>query len=316
MAYRTERTCRFSYLVPYAMILLLILFISSPCAAAPYKIVHVIDAITIKAATSTGDLDIRLVGIESPEIIKADKQAGNRPTSAARLFLAKLVLNKTVDIQSYGYNVYNQMLAVVHAGDINVNLEMVKAGMARVKKDKTPPNLDLSLFRQAEAEAREAKIGLWAVIQPEREKDSKVTQGRGREERITVYEYSGPEKATPTAPVPADMTVAKRIEFELGDEKETVFVYLEDFAVTKAFDLNGKKPRIVIDIRNISQWRGKRLIPVNGKWIRRIRTYLHKDTKKLRIVLDLRIDASRDYSVSQLFDMKKSMYQLEISPVR
>jgi hypothetical protein len=193
---------------------------------------------------------------------------------------------------------------------------MVKAGMARVKQDKTPPNLDLTLFRQAEAEARNSKIGLWAGIPSERGKDLKETQDRGREEKVTVYEYSGPDQTVTAAPMPADMTVVKRIEFELSEEKETVFVYLEDFAVAKAFDLNGNNPRIVIDILNISQWKGKRVIPVNGKSIRRIRTHLHKDTKKMRIVLDLRIDASKDYTVSQLFDMSKNMYQLEISPVK
>ena len=222
-----------------------------------------------------------------------------------------MVLNKTVDVRSYGYNIYNQMLAMVYADGKNVNLEMIKAGMAMVKRDKAPPNLDLTLFWQAEAEAREAKRGLWAIDEAYHRPDRR---DRGQEEKVTVYEFSDQKK--PLERRLAETTIVKRIDFKINKTSETVFVYLEGFAIAKAFDLDGKDPRIVIDIWNISTWKGKRVIPVNGKWIHRIRTHLHKESEKMRIVLDLRIDASKDYSVTQLYDMKKHIYQLEISPVR
>lgn len=295
----------------YAVSLMWVLFLHSVCFAAPYKVIHVIDANTIKAARSKGDVDIRLVGIESPELVKGPKQADMHHRLNPRLFLAKMVLNKIVDVRSYGYNIYNQMLAMVYVDGKNVNLEMVTAGMAVVKRDKAPPNLDLALFGRAEAEARDAKRGLWAIG----EAYHRLAQReQGQEEKVTVYEFSDQKK--PSEYDSLESTTVKRIDFKIDKTRETVFVYLENFAIAKAFDLNGKNPRIVIDILKISSWKGKRVIPVNGKLIHRIRTHLHKESEKMRIVLDLRIDASKDYSVTQLYDMKRHIYQLEISPAR
>jgi ketosteroid isomerase-like protein len=58
----------------------------------------------------------------------------------------------------------------------------------------------------------------------------------------------------------------------------------------------GDKPRIVIDIKNVSSWSGHYRTPVNGNLIKQIRTYLHRDTEKLRIVLD--INSSENYSIN------------------
>jgi len=62
--------------------------------------------------------------------------------------------------------------------------------------------------------------------------------------------------------------------------------------------LGGEKPRIVIDIMQALPWKGRYKIPVKGRLIRQIRTYFHKESEKVRIVLDL--NPSIDYVVSNL----------------
>ena len=53
-------------------------------------------------------------------------------------------------------------LAVVFDG-INVNLEMVKAGLAEVYRGKPAGGLNLEPYWNAEAEAKKAGIGMWSL---------------------------------------------------------------------------------------------------------------------------------------------------------
>ena len=93
-------------------------------------------------------------------------------------------------------------------------------------------------------------------------------------------------------------TRVKNIDFEIGEKNEKVTIELERFAVPTIFDLSGKQPRIVIDIMNALPWKGRYKIPVNGKVISQIRAYFHKESEKVRIVLDL--NPSIDYVVTNL----------------
>ena len=101
------------------------------------------------------------------------------------------------------------------------------------------------------------------------------------------------------------------IKFEVQEQGEKVFIDLNSFSIPVVFNLEGSKPRIVIDVMKVSSWNGKSRIPDNGKLIRQIRTYLHKDTGKLRIVLDL--EASEDYFVTQTYYNKGNIYCIQVN---
>jgi micrococcal nuclease len=73
------------------------------------------------------------------------------------------VLNKYVEIKNYGTDRYNRTLAVVYAGGKNVNLEMIKAGLAEVYRGKPAPGFDNSPYERAENEAKSAGIGMWSL---------------------------------------------------------------------------------------------------------------------------------------------------------
>jgi len=60
---------------------------------------------------------------------------------------------------------YSRILGVIYLDDKNVNLEMVKAGLAEVYSGKPPRDLDILLYHQAEAEAKKQGIGMWSLAE-------------------------------------------------------------------------------------------------------------------------------------------------------
>ena len=72
-------------------------------------------------------------------------------------------MNKSVEVKSYGTDRYGRTLGVVFVGDKNVNLEMVKVGLAEVYRGKPAKGLDLKPYRNAEAEAKKAGVGKWSL---------------------------------------------------------------------------------------------------------------------------------------------------------
>ena len=82
------------------------------------------------------------------------------------------------------------------------------------------------------------------------------------------------------------------------DEKERVFIHSNNLYHPIVFGLGGERPRVVIDINKTSSFReGLSKIPVNGRVIKQIRAHLHRDSKKLRVVLDLEL--WENYTVRQ-----------------
>jgi endonuclease YncB( thermonuclease family) len=72
-------------------------------------------------------------------------------------------LNKKVDIVSYGNDSYDRTLGVVYVEGKNVNLEMVKAGLAEVYRGKPAPGFDNGPYEKEEDEARRAGKGMWSL---------------------------------------------------------------------------------------------------------------------------------------------------------
>ena len=77
--------------------------------------------------------------------------------------LASLVLNKPVDIVSYGTDRYGRTLGVVYVDGRDVNLEMVRAGLAEVYRGRPAKGFDNELYQKAEDAARRAGVGMWSL---------------------------------------------------------------------------------------------------------------------------------------------------------
>ena len=106
--------------------------------------------------------------------------------------------------------------------------------------------------------------------------------------------------------------IIKDITFKLekGGE-EIVLIYANHYFEPKIFALDGGKPRLVIDIKNVINYKkGSSKIAVNGKLIRQIRTYLNPKSKILRVVLDHY--TSMNYIVKQVFFEVDNIYILRV----
>ncbi len=318
----------------------------------PFKVIRVYSGDIIKAEQSNNIVKIRLMGIDAPETAAEIDKPGQPFSEESRVYLSQLIFRKTVDVISYGYDIENRIIGVVFLDGKNINLEMVRAGLAEAYTGKTPPGFDLKPFLQAEKKARMMNKGIWSLgekytspsqwrklqqkptqladlpelkeIDPKTvekgivigSKDHKeTTSGKSaaapKDSKVTAVEKST-EASTEPKIQKEPTTVVTGIDIEIGETSERVLVYIEGFSLPKAFDIDGENPRIVIDIWDVAEWKGKNRIPSNGKIIKQIRTYLHKTENRLRIVLDLDVNPFRDYSISQLYDVRKKTYWLKI----
>ncbi len=126
-----------------------------------FDVVKVYDGDTILVQGAGLKLKIRLVGIDAPETGYRGKE-GQPFSRKAKTLLSRLTDGKQVFLKSHGLGGYNRVLAEVFHEGTNVNLEMVKAGLAEVYQGKKPKTLDSNPYLQAEKKARNAGTGMWS----------------------------------------------------------------------------------------------------------------------------------------------------------
>ena len=78
-------------------------------------------------------------------------------------YLTSLVLNKSVEVKSYGTDRYGRTLGVVSVDGKDMNPEMVKAGLAEVYRGRPAEGLDLKPYWDAESGAKKTGIGMWSL---------------------------------------------------------------------------------------------------------------------------------------------------------
>lgn len=159
-----------------AAIAVLLLF--PPGAAAEQftgKVVGITDGDTIKVLRDGKEVRVRLYGIDCPEKGQPFGQKAKQATS-------NLAFGKLVTVRDHGTDRYGRLLGEVVLPDGPVlNQELLRSGFAwwykQYVKDKTLEHL--------EAEAREAKKGLWADANPTPPWDWRKKR-RAREESFEV----------------------------------------------------------------------------------------------------------------------------------
>lgn len=136
-----------SYLVATAAVLCL--------GAGPkhtWRVVGVTDGDSITCLTSDKQqVKIRLNAIDAPE-------RGQPFANKSKQTLSDMVFGRDVEVEDLGTDKYKRVIGRVMAGEVDVNHEMVRTGMAwhYLKYD------DSRDLREAEKSARTAKLGLWA----------------------------------------------------------------------------------------------------------------------------------------------------------
>ncbi len=120
------------------------------------KIVSVADGDTVTLLTDDNErIRIRLLGIDAPE-------RGQDFGTKARQYLNDLCYQKEVTVRFSEKDQYDRILGVVYVGDMNINEEMVRQGLAWYYSHfVTDHRLD-----SLEQLARKEKLNIWSMKNP------------------------------------------------------------------------------------------------------------------------------------------------------
>ncbi len=136
-----------------------------PKNSIPFKVVRVYDGDSLKVrgeGNNSLTFMVRLVGIDTPET--GGKHAKGQPFSGkAKAYLQERVTGRTVFLKSYGIGGYNRQLAEVFVDGRNVNLEMVRSGMAEVYRGRIAAGVDTAMYKRAESFAKTRGKGIWSL---------------------------------------------------------------------------------------------------------------------------------------------------------
>lgn len=136
----------------------------------PHPLLHIVDGDTVDVdLNGDGRLELprerlRLLYIDTPELHASPKGLDPAHGLPAKAALARLVAAGPLEVQVFGGNErdrYGRTLALLRAGEIPVNLELVRLGHSPFDTRFTFP-ADYDAYVQAEAEAFAARRGIWA----------------------------------------------------------------------------------------------------------------------------------------------------------
>lgn len=125
-----------------------------------FKVLKVFDGDSLQVTAMDLVFSIRLCGIDSPEIGDGEGQPFSRE---AKAYLENLINNREVTFKNYGVDSYHRQLAEVFVDGKNINIEMIKQGLAEVYKGVPPKALDLMLYLKEEKLAKKAAKGIWKL---------------------------------------------------------------------------------------------------------------------------------------------------------
>ena len=124
-------------------------------AAGPATLVSVGDGDTIRVTGANGQkVTIRMACIDAPETAQGESGA------QATLVLKQLLGSGPLEIRPQTADRYGRTVAEVYAGGRNVNLEMVRLGMAYAYRQYLS-GCDENAYLGAEAQAERGRQGVW-----------------------------------------------------------------------------------------------------------------------------------------------------------
>ena len=141
----------------FISLILILLSTATLAGTLPGQVVRIIDGDTLVVLDANkAQHKIRLTGIDAPE----RKQAYGKKSKE---YLSNLVAGKHVVIDYNKRDRYKRILGKVLLNNTDMNLAIVKAGLAwhYKKYQKEQTKSDRELYSRAEDEARRNKRGLW-----------------------------------------------------------------------------------------------------------------------------------------------------------
>lgn len=106
-------------------------------------------------------LNVRLAGIDAPEVASGKKKAGQPFGAEARNFLNNHAKGKTIQIRQTDLDQYNRPVVELIADGLNINRKIVQSGYAEAYRGKTK-RLDNAAYLDDEAAAKKSALGIWS----------------------------------------------------------------------------------------------------------------------------------------------------------
>jgi micrococcal nuclease len=129
-------------------------------AEGDYQVQRVVDGDTLVLANGAR---VRLLGVDTPETVKPNTPVqpwGSEASAFAKAFVAGGTVRLTFD--SERTDKYDRFLAYVWVGDRMLNEELLRAGLGKALLQYPYSSAMKRRFRQAEAEAKQARRGMWS----------------------------------------------------------------------------------------------------------------------------------------------------------
>lgn len=135
--------------------------VSATIDQSNFKVTKVFDGDTVQVQGEDLEFRIRMVAIDAPET-GGYKRKGQPYSQQAKKVLQQLVQGKNVRLKQYGTGGYNRILAEIFSQGRNINLTMVRQGLAEVYRGRLPKTLDSGPYKKSEADARRRRAGIWS----------------------------------------------------------------------------------------------------------------------------------------------------------
>ena len=149
---------------------------SSTAPAAPeqlaegiHEVRRAVDGDTLLLASGAR---VRLQGINTPETVKPDSPVeawGPEASQFTKDFVEKADHRVRLTFSLERKDRYDRFLAYVWAGDLMLNEELLRAGLAYARRDYHYSDAMKRRFTQAQEEARRARRGIWSTGSAEKE---------------------------------------------------------------------------------------------------------------------------------------------------
>ncbi len=112
--------------------------------AGQFKVTWIEDGDTVIAKGCDIEIKVSLVGMDAVDHRRLPYAI------EARNHLARMIWKKTVEIEGYGMGTSNRVLGVIYLDGRNINLEMVRAGLAVANRGGVPKWFDITPYLEGE----------------------------------------------------------------------------------------------------------------------------------------------------------------------
>jgi micrococcal nuclease len=139
---------------------------SATQSASLYPVIRVVDGDTIRISLDTKEETVRLLGVDTPELVDPRKPVqcfAKAASEETKKLLNGMSVSLEIDPTQGERDKYGRLLAYVILPDgTNVSEYLIRNGFAHEYTYENNPHRYQVQFREAQKEARENKRGLWA----------------------------------------------------------------------------------------------------------------------------------------------------------